>query len=71
MACFKKDLRVKLYLSQEREDLNLQPFPVKVSLEDALIMYKRGELQQSPNPKTKDKFRSLEMGHEAALLLNP
>jgi hypothetical protein len=67
-TCFWKDMRVKAYLVQERDDMNLQSVPVRISLEDALIMYERGELQQSFNPKTKDKLRSLEPWPEAGVL---
>jgi len=70
-TCFWKDMGVKAYLAQEREDINLQPVPEKVSLEDALRMYERGELQQSPNPKTRYKLRSLEPWPEAGILFCP
>ncbi len=57
-TCFWKDMYVKAYLAQER-GLNIQPVPERISLRDALIMYEKGELQQSPNPKIRDKWRSL------------
>lgn len=59
-TCFRKDMIVKAYLAEEREDLNIQPILVRVSLEDVLKMYEKGELQQSQNPKTRDKLRSIE-----------
>lgn len=70
-TCFGKDMGVKAYLAQEREDMKLQPVPVRVSLEDALTMYERGELQQSLNPRNKNKLRSVEMWPEAAVLFSP
>lgn len=68
--CFVKDMRVKAYLSQEREDLDLKPVPVRISLEDALTMHQEGKLQQSSNPRTRDKLRSLEPWPEAVLFGN-
>lgn len=55
-TCFGKDMGVKAYLAQEREDITLKPVPERISLEDALTMYERGELQQSLDPKNKDKL---------------
>tara|TARA_Y100000034_G_scaffold130551_2_gene189272 strand:- start:54 stop:935 length:882 start_codon:yes stop_codon:yes gene_type:complete len=68
-TCFGKDMGVKAYLSQEREDLDIKPVSIRISLEDALEMYQGGELQQSVNPKTKDKLRSLNLWPEAAAIL--
>ncbi len=54
--CFWKDMGIKAHLIHDRKDINYQPVPEKVSLETALKMYERGELQQSPNPNTKIKI---------------
>ncbi len=67
--CFWKDMRVKKYLSQERKDLEIDPVSQRIELEEALRMYDRNELQQSPEPKSKDKLRSLEFWPEAAIIL--
>jgi len=67
-TCFWKDMSVKAYLSQEREDLTIEPIPKRIQLEEAVAMYERGELQQSPEPRTTEKFRSLNPWPEVALL---
>lgn len=70
-TCFWKDMGVKAYLSQEKEDLTVEPVPKRIGLEEAITMYERGELQQSPNPRTTEKLRSLNQWPEAAVLFTP
>ena len=57
-TCFEKDMRIKAYLYLEKGNHDFNPFPSRISLENALDMYKMGELQQSLNPKTKEAFSS-------------
>ena len=69
-TCFSKDVRLKVYLAKENEDLELKPSPKEISLEAAINMFENNELQQSPSFEEKfPEFRSLNPWPEAAVVL--